>query len=107
MTRSFRTAAALAMALGLCACATPSPDSTAQNDPWEATNRDVFALDVWLEHNVAAPVDDGYRAVVPQPAREGVHNAVTNLHAPIVLANDVLQGDSHKAVRTLGRVLIN
>ncbi len=99
--------AVCALSFWLCGCATPSPDSLAQNDPWEATNRDTFAFDVWVEHNVAAPVDDGYRAVVPEPAREGVHNVVTNLHAPIVLANDVLQGDSHKAVRTLGRIVIN
>ncbi len=99
--------AVFAMGFALCGCATPSPESAAQNDPWEATNRDTFAFDVWVEHNVARPVDDGYRAVVPEPAREGVHNIVTNLHAPIVLANDVLQGDSHKAVRTLGRIVIN
>ncbi len=99
--------AVLAMSLGLCACATPSPESAAQNDPWEATNRDVFAFDVWVEHHVAAPVDDGYRAVVPQPAREGVHNIVTNLHAPIVLANDILQGHVKKAANTLGRVVLN
>ena len=97
----------LAAGLMLSGCSTPSPEALAQHDPWEATNRDVFAFDVWVEHHVADPVDDGYRAVVPQPAREGVHNVTTNLHEPIVLANDVLQGDSKKTVRTLGRILIN
>lgn len=88
-------------------CSTPSAESLAQHDPWEATNRDVFAFDVWVEHHVARPVDDGYRAVVPEPAREGVHNLTSNLHEPIVLANDVLQGDGGKAIRTLGRIVIN
>jgi phospholipid-binding lipoprotein MlaA len=97
----------LAMSVWLGGCATPSADSLAQNDPWENTNRDIFAFDVWAEHNVAAPVDDGYRAVVPEPARQAVHNVVTNLHAPIVLANDVLQGDGKKAAHTLGRILLN
>jgi phospholipid-binding lipoprotein MlaA len=97
----------IASALLVSACSTPSPESLANNDPWEATNRDVFAFDVWIEHNVAAPVDEGYRAVVPKPAREGLHNVVTNLHAPIVLANDVLQARPKKAARTLGRILIN
>jgi phospholipid-binding lipoprotein MlaA len=95
------------MSLCVSGCATPSPDSLAQNDPWENTNRGVFGFDVWAEHNIAAPVDDAYRAVVPEPAREAVHNVTSNLHAPIVLANDVLQGDTHKAVRTLGRIVIN
>jgi phospholipid-binding lipoprotein MlaA len=99
--------AALAVSLSLCGCATPSAQSLADNDPWEATNRDVFAFDVWIERNVGRPVDDAYRAVLPEPAREGVHNVTTNLHAPIVLANDVLQGKIDKAAETLGRIVIN
>lgn len=95
------------MALCLSACASPSPESLAANDPWEGINRDVFAFDVWIEHHIAAPVDDGYRAVVPEPAREGLHNMVTNLHAPIVLANDVIQARPKKAVNTLARIVLN
>jgi phospholipid-binding lipoprotein MlaA len=99
--------AALGLALCLSGCSTPSPESMAQNDPWEATNRDIFNFDVWVDHNIANPVDDAYRAVIPEPAREGVHNVTSNLHEPIVLANDVLQGESKKAIRTVGRILIN
>lgn len=99
--------AAVALALFVSACTTPSPESLAADDPWEETNRDVFAFDVWIEHHVAAPVNDGYRAVVPEPAREGLHNVVTNLHAPIVLANDVLQARPKKAVNTLARIVLN
>jgi phospholipid-binding lipoprotein MlaA len=95
------------MSFALSGCGTPSAEQLSQRDPWEATNRDVFAFDVRVEHNVARPVDDGYRAVVPEPAREGVHNLTTNLHEPIVLANDVLQGDGDEAVKTLGRIVIN
>ncbi|MEI7789819.1 MAG: VacJ family lipoprotein [Alphaproteobacteria bacterium] len=98
---------ALVLALLVSACTTPSPESLAANDPWEETNRDVFAFDVWIEHHIAAPVNDGYRAVVPEPAREGLHNVVTNLHAPIVLANDVLQARPKKAVNTLARIVLN
>jgi len=98
---------ALSLGLALSGCSTPSPQSLVDNDPFEKTNRDIFAFDVWVEHNVARPVNDGYRAVLPQPARDGVHNLVTNLHAPIVLANDVLQGETSKAADTFGRILIN
>ncbi len=98
---------ALATSCVLSGCRTPSAESLAQHDPWEATNRDVFAFDVWVEHHVARPVDDGYRAMVPEPARDGMHNLTTNLHEPIVLANDVLQGDGSEAIRTLGRIVIN
>src|SRR3569833_3058095 len=104
-----KTAALLYLlaAVFLCGCSTPSTQSLAENDPWEKTNRDVFAFDVWVEHNIGRPVDDGYRAVVPQAARDGIHNLVTNLHSPIVLANDVLQGDGDKAADTFGRLVIN
>jgi phospholipid-binding lipoprotein MlaA len=104
-----KTAHALCLAttLLLGACSTPSPESLAEHDPWEATNRDTFALNVWVERNVASPVVDVYRTVLPQPARDGLHNAVTNLRAPIILANDVLQARPKQAVRTIARVLIN
>ena len=107
MKPSFPTFAALALSLGLSACSTPSADSLAQNDPWEKTNRDVFDFDVKLDHAVARPIAKGYRAVVPEVARDGVHNFLTNLNSPVVLANDVLQGDGEKATNTFGRLVIN
>src|SRR6185437_11324477 len=107
MNVSFPVIPALALALSLGACSTPSPESLAQNDPWEKTNRDIFEFDVRLDHAVARPVARGYRDVVPEPVRDGIHNALTNLNSPVVLANDVLQGDGDKAVNTFGRIVIN
>ena len=95
------------MGLMLSACSTPSAESLAQNDPWEKTNRDVFDFDLKVDHAVARPIAKGYRAVVPEFARDGVHNFLTNLNAPVVLANDVLQGDGDKAGNTFGRIVIN
>jgi phospholipid-binding lipoprotein MlaA len=102
-----RTVSALALGLFLCACSTPSPESLAEHDPWEKTNRDIFTFDVWVEHNIGHPVDNVYRKVIPEPARKGIHNATTNLRSPVILANDVLQGDLGKAAKTLGRILVN
>jgi len=107
MKISLPVISALALGLVLSACSTPSPESLAQNDPWEKTNRDVFDFDVRLDHAVARPVAEGYRAVLPEPVRDGIHNALNNLNSPVVLANDVLQGDGNKAVNTTGRLLIN
>jgi len=98
---------ALAMSVMLGACSTPSADSLAQNDPWEKTNRDIFDFDVRVDHAVARPIAKGYRTVVPEPVRDGIHNALTNLNSPVVLANDVLQGDGDKAANTAGRIVIN
>ena len=99
--------AALAASLMLTACATTDPQSLAQNDPFEPTNRAVFDFDIKLDHAVATPVAKFYRSAVPQPAREGIHNALDNLNAPVVLVNDVLQGDGGKAANTAGRLVIN
>src|ERR1044072_5222907 len=75
--------------------------------PWEKTNRDIFDFDVRVDHAVARPIAKGYRTAVPEPVRDGIHNALTNLNAPVVLANDVLQGDGDKAANTAGRIVIN
>jgi phospholipid-binding lipoprotein MlaA len=107
MNISFPVVSALALSLVLGACSTPSADSLAQNDPWEKTNRDIFDFDVRMDHAVARPIAEGYRAAVPEPVRDGVHNALKNLNAPVVLANDVLQGDGEKAASTFGRIVIN
>jgi phospholipid-binding lipoprotein MlaA len=97
----------VALSLAVTGCSAPSPESLAQNDPWEKTNRDIFDFDVKLDHTVARPIAKGYIAVVPEPVRNGIHNAVLNLNSPVVLANDVLQGDGDKAADTFGRIVIN
>ena len=107
MRISAQLLSALALGLVLSACSAPSPESLAQNDPWEKTNRDIFDFDVKLDHAVARPIAKSYRTVVPEPVREGIHNALTNLNSPVVLANDVLQGDGTKAANTFGRIMIN
>lgn len=107
MKTSFCVLTALTLSLGLSGCSTPSAESLAQNDPWEKTNRTFFDFDMKLDHSVARPVAKGYRDVVPEFARNGIHNALTNLNSPVVLANDALQGDSEKFSKTLGRMVIN
>jgi phospholipid-binding lipoprotein MlaA len=99
--------AALCASLALSACATKDPEAVAQNDPWEPGNRAVFNFDIQLDHAVATPVAKFYRSAVPELARDGIHNALTNLNAPVVFVNDTLQGDGGKATDTLGRFVVN
>ncbi len=98
---------AVALTVLLGACSTPGPDALAQNDPWERTNRDIFDFNLAMDRAILRPVARGYRDVVPEFAREGVHNFLTNLNSPVILANDVLQGETDKAGNTLGRIVIN
>ncbi len=105
MKRNISTLAAACLAASLGACATSDPSG--QNDPYEKTNREIFAFDQGVDHAVARPVAVFYNHAVPDFARDGVHNFLSNLDAPVILANDLLQGETTRAGRTLGRLVIN
>src|SRR5665213_853639 len=107
MRARFSLAALVCASLALSACATQDPQSLAQKDPWEPGNRAVFAFDLQLDHKVATPVAKFYRSAVPELARDGIHNALTNLNAPVVFVNDSIQGDGDKATDTFGRFMVN
>ena len=96
--------AAFLTAASLSACAT---DPSGQNDPYEHTNRSIFAFDQSIDHAVARPVAVFYNHAVPEFARDGVHNVLGNLDAPVTFGNDVLQGSPGRAGQTLGRLVIN
>lgn len=105
--------AACLPALGACATRPPAddPESVAEfqqnNDPIEPFNRGSYAVHQAIDRNVLEPVARGYRAVVPPPIRTGVRNVLANLRTPVVLANDILQGESRRAGDTLGRFVVN
>ena len=98
---------ALCASLVLSACATKDPEAVAQNDPWEPTNRAVFDFNTKVNDSVAFPIAKFYNSTVPEPARDGIHNALTNLNSPVVFGNNVLQGEPGKAADTFGRFVIN
>jgi phospholipid-binding lipoprotein MlaA len=89
-------------------CATSKdPEAIAQNDPYESTNRAISALNSRLDNAVAKPVGKFYNHAVPQFARNGVHNFLTNLNKPVTLGNDILQGEGQRAWETLERTVVN
>lgn len=87
------------------------PDAVAEfrqnNDPAEPFNRKMYAVHQGIDRAVLRPVAVGYRKVVPQPVRTGIRNLLGNLRTPVILANDMLQGEPRRAGDTLGRFLIN
>ena len=93
-------------ALGGCTTTT-NPDSLAQNDPYEPTNRDMFAFNQKLDKNFARPVAVFYNSTVPVQIRDRFHNMLENLDEPVTFANDVLQGEPVRATQTLGRLTFN
>ncbi len=77
------------------------------NDPWESTNRKLFAVDRSLDKAIIKPIAKGYRKVVPHRGRKSIRNFVENLHSPVTLANDILQLEPKRASITLSRLVIN
>ncbi|WP_165768579.1 MlaA family lipoprotein [Sandarakinorhabdus cyanobacteriorum] len=104
-----RIAAPALLLLLLAGCATTgSTDlSRAEADPWEKSNRRVFAFNKRLDRWVVKPIATGYRAVVPKPARTAVANAYGNYGEPANFANSLLQGKIAQAFRTVDRFILN
>ncbi len=98
---------------GACATRPPASDPEAvaeyeqTNDPLEPTNRAMFDVHEAIDRAVLEPVARAYRAVLPQPVRDGVRNALGNLRTPVVLLNDLLQGETERARTTLARFMVN
>ncbi len=108
------SAIGLVVALSLSACATPmtnDPDARAElaaiNDPWEPFNRAMFEFNRGLDRVLLKPVAQAYRGVVPDFGREMVKNFLDNLRSPVILANDILQGETDRAGETGSRFLAN
>lgn len=124
-TSSARKPAAVRLGLKVCAiilagtlvvgCASaPSasdPETVAEyqeiNDPIEPINRVFFEFNRGLDTLLLRPAATLYRGFVPPPIQELVHNFLNNLKTPVVLLNDVLQGEGDRAGDTLARFAIN
>ncbi len=108
-------ATALAAALLAAACATPppadDPEAVAEyretNDPFEPANRALYEVHEVADRFVLQPVAEAYRDLLPQPVRNGIRNALGNLRAPVILANDLMQGNVSRARITLARFMVN
>ncbi|MEM9014589.1 MAG: VacJ family lipoprotein [Pseudomonadota bacterium] len=76
-------------------------------DPWEGFNRKMFALNNMFDDLILVPAAKGYRAVTHKKQRKGIRNLLANARTPVILANDILQGEFGRAGETAGRFVIN
>lgn len=77
------------------------------NDPIEPINRVVFEFNRGLDTLVLRPVATFYKAMTPPPLQVYVNNFLNNLKTPVILLNDVLQGEGDRAADTFARFAIN
>lgn len=94
-----------------CACPQKTPEDTVvatqTDDPLEPLNRSIFAFNMALDKLILKPMAQGYRYVVPEPARKGVNNFFFNLKQPLYLVNALLQGEGKTAGDISKRFLAN
>jgi phospholipid-binding lipoprotein MlaA len=97
--------------LGGCATVPRDPaaraDFKAQHDPLEPLNRRIFAFNHFVDRVAVKPIAKGYVKVVPQPARDALRHLLDNLMEPVVLANNLLQGQFKRAETAGARFLVN
>jgi phospholipid-binding lipoprotein MlaA len=84
----------------------PAPDMD-DNDPLEGLNRGIFEFNRVVDGIIIKPAAQVYRGVLPQEAQDGIRNFLRNLRSPIILLNNLLQGDMDAAGNTIGRFLLN
>ncbi len=89
----------------LAACSTVrTPDP---RDPWEGLNRATFDFNDGFDKVLMRPVAEGYRFVMPTPARTAVTNFFSNLQDPWVALNQLMQGKVRLAIDDFGRFVWN
>lgn len=102
------TLAALAFAGGLVGCASiPADAGRNPADPWEAYNRQMFEINDRVDRAVLKPVAKAYAEFVPQPVRDCMGNAFSNLNDVPNALNNLLQAKPVRAVSDICRVVIN
>ncbi len=77
------------------------------SDPLEGFNRLIYNFNHAIDVVLIRPVAKAYRFIVPDLARRGVRNVLTNLSEPLTLINSALQGDRENSFTTFWRFTIN
>jgi phospholipid-binding lipoprotein MlaA len=76
-------------------------------DPLEPANRFFFQVNDKLYFWVLRPIAKGYKGILPEDARIGVRNFLSNLTTPIRLANCLLQAKWKSAGNETFRFVLN
>lgn len=77
------------------------------NDPLEPVNRIFFTFNEGVQDAVLRPLAYTYNDVFPVTFRTGVRNFLVYLATPVTLANDLLQFEITRAMKTVSRFMVN
>lgn len=108
-----RLALCTVVAIGLTACATAPEDPVDRqiydeaNDPAQPLNEAIFQFNLAIDKAIIRPVARTYDFLLPKLVKDGVRNFIRHLKTPVILANDLMQGDVDRAGETMGRFIFN
>lgn len=77
------------------------------SDPIEPLNRFIFGFNDILDRVLIEPLAKGYKAVLPSFVRDSVQSFLRNLQSPLIIANNLLQGNFGNAGVATARFAIN
>lgn len=101
----------LALALTLGACSTTSgtadADGVAVYDPAEKFNRAMLSVNEGIDKVALEPVARGYRKFTPEAFRIAIRNFLRNLRSPVIIGNEILQGDLKGVGNAALRMAVN
>ena len=75
-------------------------------DPIESINRAIFSFNNAADQIILEPVAKGYEKL-PSPIQSGISNFLSNLKMPLVVVNQLFQGQGKNASESAGRFLVN
>lgn len=105
---SIRAVPLVLAVLLLCGCATLPPNTQrSPRDPWERMNRATYRFNDVVDKKVYRPVARGYQRATPQFLQTGVRNFFSNIDYPLVMLNDLLQGQLRGFANDTGRFVLN
>ncbi|MBQ14821.1 MAG: hypothetical protein CMQ17_10555 [Gammaproteobacteria bacterium] len=88
-------------------CFVSVPITTLAQDPWQATNERLFALNEFFDVSLVKPIATTYKTLVPGVAQQAFSNFLSNIDDVNVVANDILQLKFNAAISDCSRLLLN
>jgi len=77
------------------------------NDPFEIFNRAIFLLNEGIDSILIEPIALAYVEIFPEFVRTRISYILRNLNEPVVLVNNILQGDLEAVRGTVWRFFLN
>ncbi len=110
--RKLSLIAAMLMCVAVGACSTTGGSQYADgdlvvDDPMENFNRNSLKVNEAVDKAVFEPVARGYRAATPKAFRLAMRNFLRNLKSPVIIGNQILQGDLEGTANSTLRMIVN